>query len=105
MDENQMPPESKINPEKGSLGPVIGIIIVVGVLVIGGLYFYGAELNEQDNEPMTAAEIAASADPALEALEMQGTSDTVESIEDDLDATDLDELDDELRELEEEFNI
>lgn len=33
--------------EKKTFGPLIGIIIIVVVLVIGGLYFWGSQLNKQ----------------------------------------------------------
>lgn len=32
------------------MGPVVGIIIIVILLVIGALYFWGAHLNAQDPE-------------------------------------------------------
>lgn len=34
-------------PEKKS-GPIIGIIIIVLLLALGGLYFWGARLNARD---------------------------------------------------------
>ncbi|RJQ34897.1 hypothetical protein C4556_01270 [Candidatus Parcubacteria bacterium] len=37
-------------PASSSLGPVIGAIIVILVLGLGALYFWGAQLNEQPDE-------------------------------------------------------
>lgn len=56
-----MPPSSnpvQFNPtdhllppaQKSSMGPVIGIIIIVILLVVGALYFWGAHLNAQNPE-------------------------------------------------------
>ncbi|MDP3645666.1 MAG: hypothetical protein Q8R25_01120 [bacterium] len=35
-------------PKKESAGPIVGAIIVVVLLIVGGLYFWGARLNHQD---------------------------------------------------------
>lgn len=91
---------------KKSLGPVVGAVIVVLVIIVGGLYFWGTQLNkEQGDAEITAEEITAQADPALDALEQQGTSDEIADIEADLTATDLDGLDAELEQIENELNL
>lgn len=42
-----------IRPEKQpSVGPLAGAAIVVAVLIIGALYFWGAWLNKQDPAPL-----------------------------------------------------
>jgi len=41
------PAPSQQTPASSSLGPVIGAIIVILVLGLGALYFWGARLNEQ----------------------------------------------------------
>jgi len=42
------PPASSPSPEKsGGMGPMMGIGIIVILLIFGGLYFWGAQLNEQ----------------------------------------------------------
>jgi hypothetical protein len=33
------------NPSSGGSGPIVGIIIIVLMLILGGLYFWGAQLN------------------------------------------------------------
>jgi len=42
---NQIPPTQPAAPK--SAGPVVGIIIIIVVLVIGALYFWGDQLNKQ----------------------------------------------------------
>ena len=34
-------------PKSGKVGPLVGIVIVVVLLIFGGLYLWGAQLNEQ----------------------------------------------------------
>lgn len=84
MDGEQM---SRSN--EGSAGPVIGIIIILAVIVLGGLYFWGQRTNEANlEEDNLAAE--------LDQIENQSSSDEVSSIEADLQATDIESLDAEL---------
>jgi hypothetical protein len=54
-----MPPQSSIpNPnedrllppaQKSGAGPVVGIVIIIALLILGALYFWGARLNAQQN--------------------------------------------------------
>jgi hypothetical protein len=94
------------SPKSGGMGPMIGIIIIVALLAVGGLYYWGSKLIEQpssftapvpDNlrpvDPITI-------DGTTNDLLNQGSSDTVEAIEADLDATNLDGLDGELSDIE-----
>lgn len=57
-----MPPESPREPQtdtdfqlppghKSGAGPIVGVIIIVIVLALGGLYFWGAQLN-RETEPL-----------------------------------------------------
>ncbi|GEM_PF-2114230 len=39
-----LPPASK-----SPVGPIIGVIIIVALLIVGALYFWGAHLNAQNN--------------------------------------------------------
>lgn len=59
--------------QQGSAGPVIAIIIIVGMLVIGALYLWGEQTTKQE-------EIA---------LEIQGVSDELQIIEPGLSAVPL----------------
>ena len=57
-----MPPQSPIPNENqdrllppghssSSAGSIAGIVIIVILLIIGGLYFWGAHLNQKPNSP------------------------------------------------------
>ncbi|MDB5238324.1 MAG: hypothetical protein JWM46_594 [Candidatus Kaiserbacteria bacterium] len=37
-------------PRKGGAGPTVGIIIIVILLIFGALYFWGAQLNKQQDQ-------------------------------------------------------
>lgn len=67
--------------KEGSVGPVIGLIIILAVLLLGGLYFWGnrAELKDIDSDQDIEAQI--------ENIETQGNSDDLNSIESDLNNT------------------
>lgn len=86
-------------PGAKPVGPVIGVIIIVLVLTLGGLYFYGDQLNRK-NGVMTPEEIRNASDASVTNLGQQGTSDETAAIEADLNATDLNNLDKELQDME-----
>lgn len=47
------------NGKKSSSGPIVGIIIIVLLMLVGALYFWGARLNQQNAEdqlPLIPAE-------------------------------------------------
>lgn len=108
-----MPPQTGNNPIRqnpmGSampqtpgakpVGPIIGVIIIVLVLTLGGLYFYGDQLNRK-NSAMTPEEIQNTPDDSTMKLQEQSGSDETASIEADLNATDLENLDKELQDIE-----
>jgi uncharacterized protein HemX len=70
---------------------IIGILILVLVIALGGLYFWSA----QTNAPTIDGELLAEdeADPVTEDLLMQGTTNEYESIRQDLETTDLGAID------------
>ncbi|MDO8576117.1 MAG: hypothetical protein Q7R90_02275 [bacterium] len=35
--------------QKTPIGPIVGIVIIVALLILGALYFWGAHLNARDN--------------------------------------------------------
>jgi hypothetical protein len=48
-----MPSASPAEHKKTSVGPTVGIIIIVILLAFGALYFWGAKLNSADqNQPL-----------------------------------------------------
>ncbi|MBI1975545.1 MAG: hypothetical protein HYS59_00910 [Candidatus Vogelbacteria bacterium] len=87
--------------QQQGVGPLFGIIIIVLVLVLGGLYYAGSRPSGQSAQ--TAEEILAQDDASLENLLVQQSSDGVASIEADLSATDLDGLDAEIGAIESEL--
>ena len=108
-------PAGSIDPttEKSSMGIILGVLIVVLVLILGGLYLWGTTLQqaapaptpverptaEENNEPESE-----NAEADVETLETVSSSDEIAAIEADLDATDLDALDAELQAIEAELN-
>ena len=72
----------------------VTIIVILAIILGGGYYFFFAERGMMpgmmDNETMeNGAQMTADADPAVEALKVQGTSDELSDIQADLNATDL----------------
>lgn len=86
-----------------SVGPIVGAVIIVLILVLGGLYFWGERLNESQ-ESLTAEQIEQTPDETLLELKTQGGSDELADIEADAAATDLENLDIELKNIEAELN-
>ena len=92
-------------PQK-SMGPVLGIVIIVILLILGGFYFWGTQLTDTQKEvEITAEEIINQEDAALENLQSQSNSDEIDDIEADLNATDLESLDSELDAIDLELNL
>ena len=85
------------------MGPVIGAAIIVAILIIGGIYFWGT-LSSRDTQDMTGAQILNQSDGALKDLKKQSNSDLLADIEKDLNNTDIENLDAELENIESELN-
>lgn len=111
MDNTQVPqntiPQSPIKePEEKSIGPAIGIIVIIALIVLGGLYFWGERLESKkvQNETLRTEEtITPGAD--LEQMQTQSTSDESSAIEADLEATDIDNLGTEMNSIESETSV
>ncbi|MDP3726016.1 MAG: hypothetical protein Q8R36_02345 [bacterium] len=93
-------PEKKIQ-----VGPIIGSIIIVILLILGGLYFIGKRVSGEDPLAPEPQAILNTTDPSLQALEEPGFTDEIDSIQNDLSATNLDELDAELGNIEVELGF
>ena len=95
--------------QQKSMGPMLGIVIIVVLLVLGGFYFWGTQIKDksqvQENAEVTAEDIANQEDTALDNLNTQSTSDEIDDIEADLDATDLESLDSELDAIDQELSF
>lgn len=79
--------------EERALGPAIGVVIIIFVLVLGGLYFWGQRMNaariaeEQAKADMMAPVQKDQTDPQVQQLQTQSSSDSLGSIDADLKAT------------------
>ncbi|MEK7098790.1 MAG: hypothetical protein AAB908_02720 [Patescibacteria group bacterium] len=96
---SQMPPPAP-EPQKSSIGPVAGAVIVILLLIAGGLYFWGAQLNNQEaaqlpyipsNDTSLQNDATVMSDTSA-GLPQQSSSDDVSSIEADANAMNVDQL-------------
>ncbi|OHA17921.1 MAG: hypothetical protein A2664_01020 [Candidatus Taylorbacteria bacterium RIFCSPHIGHO2_01_FULL_46_22b] len=86
-----MPP---IQQNQKSVGPIIGIIIIIVVLLVGALYFWGGTLNKSTMPIESPEQISAGTDTVVSGLQTVGVTDSLEDISADLNATDVSSLDD-----------
>lgn len=101
--------ETYTETNESHLGPILAVLLIVLVLILGGLYLWGAQLSKDmgttpqstrvNNEPETTR---AEADTAI--FSTVSTSNTIGAIEADLMSTNLDELDTEINAIEAEVN-
>jgi hypothetical protein len=77
---------------ESSVGPVIATIIILAVIVLGGLYFWGQRGDNNGTAPQTPT--TSSAD--LNAINSQSSSDDTSSIQTDLQNTNTENLDSQL---------
>jgi len=77
-----------------SIGLIIGSIVVILILALGGLYYWGAQLNTQVGlyDP-NLQHVGDPTDPLTQQLQTQSSSDSLEAIESDVLDTDLTSLD------------
>lgn len=102
-------PRTLTEEHHSHIAPILGVLLIVLVLILVGLYIWGAELTEEsetyelpeilNNEPETPR---AEADAQI--LRTVSSSDSIEAIEADVESTNLDSLDSELEEIERELN-
>jgi hypothetical protein len=86
--------------EERNLGPAIGVIVIIALIVLGGLYFWGQRMDKKVPPPAqdtNSQDMPAAAQPEtpgadVNALRSQGTGDDVTSISADIEATNLSEL-------------
>ncbi len=89
--------------DEKSIGPAIGVIIIILALVLGGLYFWGqTETNRTQNKSQNieGQEASADAQAEIQLLQSQGESDDLDSIEADLNNTDFSGLGSEMNSIE-----
>ena len=76
-----------------SAGPIIGIIVILAIIILGGLYFWN---QLTDNLGMMIDDETMMHDDQVNQIKAQSGADDTASIEADLNATDVDNLDAEL---------
>lgn len=108
-EEMKMPSAPLTESHHSHIGPVLGVLIIILVLVLAGLYLWGGMLSKENieteqrqiinNEPETPR-----AEADVQNFETLSPSDELEAIEADLDGTNLDSIDDELNVIDAELN-
>ena len=91
-----MPPHTEFTapPKKsGGMGPILGILIIILLLIVGALYLWGEKLSQEDGATQTQTENTGYEDAATAALSQQGSSDDLSSIRADLESTNTTNLD------------
>ena len=74
------------SPEKASTSGVVGTIIIIALIILGGLYFWGKRINTQkEANALVNQEMQASQEAA--AIESVSTNDDTASLEAELNAT------------------
>ena len=100
--QNEQPDmDSGTNDQNQRLGPIVGVVIIIALIILGGLYMWNA--NRDNVTPEGLPDVAS--DPVVQGLGSQGSTDGISSIESDLDTTDLDALDADFAEIEAELGI
>ena len=117
-DEEMKMPEEDIGmsePQKSShLSAILGVLIIVLVLILVGLYLWGTTFNTPAEVPEAAAERptieqnnepeSTNAEADVETAQAVSTSDEIEAIEADIESTDIEELDAELNAIDAELD-
>lgn len=79
---------------ENSAGPVIATVIILAVIILGGLYFWGERSNQRDVKDADAnSAAAANTDQTTAAIRSQSSSDDISSIEADLNNTNTEAID------------
>jgi hypothetical protein len=80
---------------ENSAGPIIGLVIILALIILGGLYFWNerGDMNPAGTVPNTAS----TNESITASIEAQSNSDEIDSIQADLDSTETDSLDSELQ--------
>jgi uncharacterized protein HemX len=95
--QNPVPPVTPSQSDK-SVGPAIGVIIIILVVILGSLYFWGQRIENQNALESDGMENTNEAE--IEAMREQSSSDDLNSIEADLQTTDTDSLGEEMSSIE-----
>lgn len=91
-------------------GPMIGVLLIMFVLILAGLYLWGGMLKSNNSLPNEPVPIVNNEPETTRAIadqkiaETLSTSDELSAIEADVNTTDLNSIDTELTAVETEFN-
>jgi hypothetical protein len=78
---------------KSSIGSVIATIIIIAIIILGGLYFWGKRVEESKaTENLVSGTSPTSESSEATAIKSMSSSDDLNSIDADLKATNLDNL-------------
>ena len=80
---------------KSGIGSIIGIVIIISIIILGGLYFWGKRIEESKlKEALVSgnSQTVVSEQDETSAIKSVSSSDDLGSIEADLNATNLDNL-------------
>lgn len=86
--------------KKSGIGSIIGTVVIISVIILGGLYFWGKRIEESKlRESLANGEVQPMMNEGSEAAAIRAvsSSDDLGSIEGDLNATNFDNMNTELR--------
>lgn len=83
-----------MNENKSSIGSIIGTIIIIAIIILGGLYFWGKRVEEAKLKESLVTDTTAPTVDNSEAAVIKSVSpaDDLDSIQADLNATNLNNL-------------
>lgn len=87
---------------KSSIGSIIGTIIVIAIIILGGLYFWGKRIDEAKikndlvSEKSENSNIVSEEDMEANSIKSVNSNDDLNSIDTELKSTNLENLDAEL---------
>ena len=84
--------------QKSSVGSIIGTIIIIAIIILGGLYFWGKRIEESKETDGLVNETSQSEAEEMEvtAIKSVTTTDDLGSIEADLESTSFNDMNPEL---------
>ena len=88
-------PDNNSPTNNRSVGPVIGLIIILAIILIGGIYFWSSRMNSNTNKTPDNANSATQGEAPVspEVILNQSSSDESSSIEADLNAFNESDID------------
>ena len=79
---NGMPP---INHNEKKVGPIVGALIIVLILIIAALYFFGQKLNTESTVPSDTSSQTSMETPTNSMTASASQADDVQTLQSDLD--------------------